>query len=66
MSVAQWALRRLGSVHGRAVHSRRVEALAAQFAELIPAGHRVLDVGCGDGLIDQLLLERRPDLQMPA
>ena len=46
------------------MHSRRVEALAAQFAELIPAGHRVLDVGCGDGLIDQLLLERRPGLQI--
>lgn len=64
MSLAQWALRRLGTIHGRAVHSRRVHALASQFAELIPVRHSVLDVGCGDGLIDQLLLERRPDLHV--
>jgi SAM-dependent methyltransferase len=64
MSFAQWGLRRLGSIHGRAVHSRRVRALASQFAELIPLRHSVLDVGCGDGLIDQLLLERRDDLHV--
>jgi SAM-dependent methyltransferase len=64
MALAQWALRQLGSIHGRAVHSRRVRALASQFAELIPVRHSVLDVGCGDGLIDEVLLERRPDLHV--
>jgi SAM-dependent methyltransferase len=64
MSFAGWALRRLGSMHGRAVHGRRVQALAAHFAELIPHGHSVLDVGCGDGAIDRLLLERRQDLHI--
>jgi len=64
MSFGRRALERLGSIHGRTVHSRRVHALASHFAELIPPRHSVLDVGCGDGLIDQLLLERRPDLRV--
>lgn len=64
MALAEWALRRLGAIHGRAVHSSRVQALAAHFAGLIPVRHTVLDVGCGDGLIDRLLLERRPDLHV--
>jgi SAM-dependent methyltransferase len=38
--------------------------LSGHFAELIPASHTVLDVGCGDGLIDTLILQRRPDLQL--
>jgi SAM-dependent methyltransferase len=59
-----WPLRSLGSLHGRVVHSRRVRVLAAHFAELIPSGHSVLDVGCGDGLIDRLILDRRPDLRI--
>lgn len=44
------------------MHSRRIRVLAGHFAELIPHGHSVLDVGCGDGLIDTLLLQRRSDL----
>jgi SAM-dependent methyltransferase len=59
-----WAHESIGSAHGRLVHSRRVQVLAGHFAELIPASHTVLDVGCGDGLIDRLILERRPDLQL--
>jgi SAM-dependent methyltransferase len=58
----RWPLASLGTAHGKIVHSRRVQVLAAHFADLIPHGHSVLDVGCGDGLIDALLLERRPDL----
>jgi SAM-dependent methyltransferase len=41
-----------------------VRALAAHFADLIPSGHSVLDVGCGDGLLDTLIMERRPDVRL--
>jgi SAM-dependent methyltransferase len=57
-------LRLAGRVHRRFVHSRRSRVLASHFAELIGRGHSVLDVGCGDGLIDGLILERRPDLRI--
>jgi SAM-dependent methyltransferase len=59
---SRWARRSVGSVHGKLVHSRRVRVLARHFSELIPHGHSVLDVGCGDGLIDALILKNRPDL----
>ena len=59
-----WLYDSVGRIHGRLVHSRRVEVLAAQFAELIGHGHSVLDVGCGDGLIDRLVLDRRADLRI--
>jgi SAM-dependent methyltransferase len=36
--------------------------LADHFAALIPSNHSVLDVGCGDGLIAALILQRRHDL----
>lgn len=47
-------------IHGRHVHTRRVRVLASHFAALLPRTDqaRVLDVGCGDGLIDQLILEK--------
>ncbi len=59
-----WPLRALGRWHGRAVHSRRVRRLADRFADLLPESHSVLDVGCGDGLIDALVLARRRDLSI--
>ncbi len=52
----------IGLLHGRLVHSRRVQVLGAALAELIPRGAQVLDVGCGDGLLAHLLTQRRPDL----
>jgi SAM-dependent methyltransferase len=60
----QWHLRRLGTAHAKLVHSRRVQVLSDHFADMIPADHSVLDVGCGDGLIDWLVLKRRPDLRI--
>jgi ubiquinone/menaquinone biosynthesis C-methylase UbiE len=59
-----WFLRRVGSLHGDVVHTRRTRVLASYFAELIPHGHTVLDVGCGDGLIDALINRHRPDLRI--
>ena len=58
----KWLHRALGSAHGFAVHGRRVRVLTEHFVERLPGGHSVLDVGCGDGLLDSLILERRPDL----
>ena len=44
--------------------SRRVHELARLAAALLPADARVLDVGCGDGFVDKLIMERRPDVQI--
>lgn len=52
----------LGSVHGSLVFDRRTRVLAKHLADLIPRRARVLDVGCGDGTIDSLILSRRPDV----
>jgi SAM-dependent methyltransferase len=41
-----------------------VGALAAAIAPLLPRSARVLDVGCGDGLLDQAILAMRPDLRI--
>lgn len=54
----------LGTLHSRWITARRVNVLAAWFDQLAPTGSRVLDVGCGDGLLASTLLARRPDLQI--
>jgi SAM-dependent methyltransferase len=52
----------LERVHGARVHPRRVRVLADWLAPLLPANARVLDVGCGDGLVGRFIAERRPDV----
>ena len=54
----------VGYLHGRGILHRRVTALASAIAPLLPKSARVLDVGCGDGLLDQALLDMRPDLRI--
>jgi len=54
----------LGTLHSRWITARRVNVLAEWFDQLAPTGSRVLDVGCGDGLLASILLARRPDLQI--
>lgn len=44
------------------VHGGRAKVLALHLAEMLPRAGRVLDVGCGDGLVDCCILERRPDI----
>ncbi len=51
-------------VHGGYIHHRRVRVLSEHLAELIPQNARVLDVGCGDGLLDHLMVQKRPDLEL--
>ena len=52
----------IARVHDRLVFRRRARVLSELLAGLLPNEATVLDVGCGDGLIDKLILERRPDV----
>lgn len=51
-------------LHERYVKSRRVAALAASIAPLVPENATVLDVGCGDGLLAEAVVRRRPDVRV--
>lgn len=54
----------VGVLHEKLVSNRRVEVLAKWFAELVPPNVRVLDVGCGDGLVSAILQSQRPDIRV--
>ena len=54
----------LDRLHESSVLPRRAQRLAAHLAEMIPQNCTVLDVGSGDGRIDTLLLQLRPDLKI--
>lgn len=50
------------AVHSGYVTGRRVRRLGEHLARVLPREARVLDVGCGDGSVARLILERRPDV----
>lgn len=54
----------LDALHARNVYGRRIEVLARHLAELLPRDASVLDVGCGDGRLDQVVKGHRPDLDI--
>lgn len=56
--------RAIGFIHSKGFLRRRVRALSAAIAPLLPVSARILDVGCGDGLLDEELLKVRPDLRI--
>jgi len=51
-------------VHGGYIRSRRARILASHLARLIPPNSRVIDIGCGDGLIASEIMKTRPDLKI--
>jgi SAM-dependent methyltransferase len=51
-------------IHESYVEGRRASRLADHLADLLPRGSRVLDVGCGDGALAQLILTKRPDVSL--
>ena len=50
--------------HGGYIHPRRVRVLSYHLGDLFPSNARVLDVGCGDGLLARRLMQERPDLDL--
>jgi SAM-dependent methyltransferase len=54
----------IGALHDNLVLGRRVKVLADHLSGLTPTGARLLDVGCGDGNIDVLLMQKRPDIHI--
>jgi len=53
-----------GQLHDRFVFERRINILASLIAEFLPEGSKVLDVGCGDGQIDQLIMQKKPGISI--
>jgi SAM-dependent methyltransferase len=51
-------------VHGGYVHHRRVRVLSERLAALMPPDARLLDVGCGDGLLAALIGQKRLDVEL--
>ena len=54
----------LDRLHEEVVHGRRVKVLSKRLAPLFPQEAKVLDVGCGDGLVARLIGQERPDLTL--
>ena len=51
-------------IHASYVYNRRVRVLSEELAPLLPPNSRVLDVGCGDGLISRIIMNQRPDVEI--
>jgi SAM-dependent methyltransferase len=49
-------------LHENLVYDRRACVLARNLDKFLPTGSRVLDVGCGDGTLAALIMEKRPDV----
>ena len=54
----------LKHAHHRAVFNRRVRVLAESLAAKIPPGASVLDIGCGDGTIAELIKRHVPSISI--
>lgn len=57
-------MRLLRAAHGKAVFDRRVRVLSRHLLEYLPNQARVLDVGCGNGLIDKVIMDINPNLDI--
>lgn len=50
--------------HGKYVFDRRGEVLFKTLSDLIPNGSLVLDIGCGNGVIDHKIMQNNPGISI--
>ena len=50
------------ALHDGLVYGRRTRLLAEKLSVHLPRDARILDVGCGDGMVDSLIARLRPDV----
>lgn len=58
------ALTAIGTAHSRIVLDRRVRVLAASLTAMLPDSGDLLDIGCGNGQIAELIAGAKPGLQI--
>ena len=51
-------------LHEASGGARRLEALSEHVGALLPEGAKVLDVGCGDGMLDERIQQRHSHLEI--
>ena len=54
----------LERIHGASIHVRRTQVLSQHLSDLISPHLRVLDVGCGDGLLASQIGKKRLDVHI--
>ena len=54
----------VAKLHSSKIHGKRISSLLKNLADLVPQQGRLLDVGCGDGLLASLLAEQTPQCQI--
>ena len=54
----------LEKIHSGYVHDRRVRVLTREISALLPDHGRILDVGCGDGLLAALVQSGKPNVSI--
>ncbi|PKN65107.1 MAG: SAM-dependent methyltransferase [Deltaproteobacteria bacterium HGW-Deltaproteobacteria-15] len=51
-------------IHEKFVYGHRIRILSQHLSSLIPKNANILDVGCGDGFLDYLIMQQRRDVSI--
>ena len=54
----------IGFFHSYLVYGRRIRVLSDLIEASVCTGDKILDIGCGDGLIDHLIMQKKPDVNI--
>jgi len=57
-------MKKLDEFHSNYVHTQRVTKLCEHLVEVIPIDSSILDVGCGDGQLARLIMNKRADIEI--